>query len=97
MARSKEEEATLARQQKQLEALTEALQKVSAQVVGNKATLCRGPLRELCQPPPDVRCGHKKPATDCFPEKRRPTREFRPSRRVRFGRDRMQRNTVPTD
>src|SRR5678815_3011329 len=32
MARSKEEEATLARQQKQLEALTEALQKVSAQL-----------------------------------------------------------------
>ena len=67
------------------------------QVVGNKATLCQGPLRELCQPPPDVRCGHKKPATDCFPQKRRSTREFRPSRGVRFGRNRMQRNTVPRD
>jgi hypothetical protein len=39
IARSKEEEATLARQQKQLEALTEALQKVSAQLELNNSAL----------------------------------------------------------
>jgi len=39
IARSKEKEATLARQQKQLEALTEALQKVSAQLELNNSAL----------------------------------------------------------
>src|SRR5262245_50612586 len=39
IARSKENEATLARQQKQLEALTEALQKVSAQLELNNSAL----------------------------------------------------------
>ena len=39
IARSEEEEATLARQQKQLEAPTEALQKVSAQLELNKSAL----------------------------------------------------------
>jgi hypothetical protein len=39
IARSKEEEAALARQQKQLEALTEALQKVSAQLELNNSAL----------------------------------------------------------
>jgi hypothetical protein len=39
IARSKEEETTLARQQKELEALTEAVQKVSAQLELNNSAL----------------------------------------------------------
>src|SRR6266480_5683722 len=66
-------------------------------VVGNKATLCRSPLRELCQPPPHVRCGDKKTAADCFPEQCRPTRKFCSSRAVRLVRNRMQRDTVATN